>query len=81
MHERVCKTANVMSDLCAICGKHVGTSLVFDGEGEQLGGVLGFLSAENSKGVDSQSGRDDLKGRKGSENEKEVDKKSIIIQQ
>ena len=33
-----------MSDLCALCGKHVGTSLVFDGESRQLGGVLGFLS-------------------------------------
>lgn len=61
MHERVCKIANVVSDLCAVCGKHVGTSLVFDGEGEQLGGVLSFLSVENVSDTDNQSGWEILK--------------------
>ena len=54
MHERICKTVNVVSDLCPLCGKHVGTSLVFDGEGSQLGGVLGFLSVGKTSGTDGQ---------------------------
>ena len=44
MHERFCEIANVVSHLCALCGKHIGTSLLLDGESGQLGGVLGFLS-------------------------------------
>lgn len=44
MDGRVCKTANVVSHLGAVGGKHVGASLVFDGKGRQLGGVFGFLS-------------------------------------
>ena len=54
MHERVCKTVNVVSDLCPLCGKHVGTSLVFDGEGGQLGGVLSFLSVGKTSGINGQ---------------------------
>jgi hypothetical protein len=62
MHGRVCKTVNVVSDLCALCGKHVGTSLVFDGEGGQLGGVLSFLSIWGN-GIGDQLGN--LKVTKG----------------
>lgn len=49
MHGRVCEIANVVSNLCTVCGKHVGTSLIFDGEGGQLGGIFGFLSVGTSQ--------------------------------
>ena len=51
IHARVCKIADIVSDLCTLCGKHVGASPVFDGEGRQLGGVFGFLSIEGNRGV------------------------------
>ena len=69
MYGRVCKTVNVVSDLCALCGKHVGTSLVFDGEGGQLGGVLGFLSI-GKIGIGDQSGN--LKGRESEKGDKSL---------
>lgn len=57
MNARVCKAANVVSNLCALFSQHVRASVVFEGEGQQLGSILGFLSVGKRRVISTISRR------------------------